>query len=159
MDDLTNKLNSVRISEGSKTSRKSSNHNSRSTPDGWSEFSTFHKSISTPELPFTIIPIKAPLDNSPSEKWTWSDIKLEISKYVHSNLQKRCSIAAVFDLTATKIDSPKYYKGSQLFNKHKIFYNKVQVMTHGNLPNGEKTTISRMLDWGVCFFLNTKTSG
>lgn len=112
-------------------------------PDDWLECSKFHNAIDHPNLPFIIIPIRAPLDKSipslnPDEEWTWDHIKCQIRDHVNQVYKKRCSIAGVFDLTATQIDSPKYYKGSQLYRNHKIFYNKVLVVTKKNGSGGKE---------------------
>jgi len=117
-------------------------------PDGWLESSKFHNAIDHPNLPFIIIPIRAPLDKSipslnPNEEWTWNHIKQQIRGYVNQTYKKRCSIAGVFDLTATQIDSPKYYKGSQLYKNHKIFYNKVLVVTKKSGTEGREVVIPK----------------
>lgn len=133
-------------------------------PDGWLECSKFHNAIDHPNLPFIIIPIRAPLDKSipslnPDEEWTWDHIKCQIRDHVNQVYKKRCSIAGVFDLTATQIDSPKYYKGSQLYRNHKIFYNKVLVVTKKNGSGGKEVVIPKQKLFAEFNRKMDKTSG
>ena len=40
----------------------------RDVPKGWLDYSKFHKALQLDALPFTILPIKAPLDNRRANK-------------------------------------------------------------------------------------------
>jgi len=130
-------------------------------PKDWRDSSKFSKALELPGLPFIIIPIKAPLDDKgdkslpEDEQWTWNHVKSQISKYVNKTYNKRCTIFAVIDLTAAPTDSPKYYKGSELFKTHKIFYHKVRAQTKLNgksfVPKTKKyfKQFSRIIDHSI----------
>ena len=148
LNNLTKSFGKISVSTRSSSHQNKSFKDQNPIPDGWLKCCKFNEAIEVPNLPLVIIPMRAPLDKSipslPSqEQWTWDHIKYEIRNYTNETYKKRCSIAAVFDLTATKIDSPKYYKGTDLFKNHKIFYNKVLVVTHAK--DGRKIVPNKRL--------------
>ena len=114
-----------------------------------------------------IIPMRAPLENpeannllNEEELWTWTEIKSEISEFIRKKYRvNNCKDIAVIDLTGTKVDSEKYYKGSTLYEKHGIVYNKLAVNgSSGREPlkvpveslfNLFNQTANRMLELGL----------
>ena len=91
----------------------------------WLDYSKFTSDIppSKTKLPFTIIPIRAPLENpnankllKPDELWTFNEIIPQISSYLTKKYNKKSKILSVIDLTGSDIDSEKYYKGSHSFH-------------------------------------------
>lgn len=78
--------------------------------------------------------MRAPLENpvannllDKEELWTWTEIKSEISAFIRKKYFVSCKNLAVIDLTGSDVDAEKYYKGSTLYDKHGVVYNKVLV--------------------------------
>jgi len=104
--------------------------------NAWLDYSKFKSGISVKNKNnLVIIPIRAPLENpeatnllSKEELWTWTEIKSEISDFIREKyFVYNCKDIAVIDLTGTDVDAEKYYKGSTLYEKHGVVYNKVLV--------------------------------
>jgi len=86
----------------------------------------------------------------------WTEIKSEIKNHVQGKYGANCENMAVIDLTGSDVDAEKYYKGSTLYEKHGVVYNKVLVRgTLGSKVPDESLfdlfnqTANRMLELGV----------
>lgn len=99
----------------------------------WLDYSKFGSAISF-NSKLKILPIRAPLENPKAleflqedELWTWKEVKTEINSYFQSKFNKNAKILTVIDLTGSDIDAEKYYKGSNLLERHNIYYDKILV--------------------------------
>merc|ERR1711879_965744 len=84
LNNLTANFGRISVSRSTSNRNKPSSKILDPIPEGWLKCCKFNEAIEVPNLPFVIIPMRAPLDKSipslPSqEQWTWEHIKKQIT--------------------------------------------------------------------------------